>query len=526
MDADRWQRISRLYHDALERPGDQRDSFLDSCCQGDEALRGEVALLLAHEASTQSVANPAAEVVNARRSHSSEQPPIGLEPGVSLGTYRIERRLGRGGMGVVFLAHDTTLHRKVALKVLGSATEDATARDGLLREGRNAAALNHPNICTVYEVGNAQGRAFIAMEYVDGQPLSDRLSQAALPLGEAVRYGIEVADALCHHWCPQVSPPVRPTPWHQNKSGAASRMRGRTSALGVLLYEMVSGARPFAAPTVPELFSSILRDAPAPLPAHVSSELAAVIERCLHRDVSERYQRGSEVQAALEAIQTGNLPAAVVRRPQLGRHRLAVLPLHNVSGDPGEEYFVDGTHDALITDLGGIHALRVIARSSVMRYKGSEASLPEIAAQLNADTLLTGSVMRLGDHVRITAQLIDAATEELLWGSRYERQMVDVLSLQNEIVAAIARAIAVQLSPAENKWDSRQPVKPRRNRRRQWRGHSSWTTHSQRRIWRWRCSSHGPTGTGRPQTRSSGERSISTPTTARRARPTRTTCIS
>ncbi len=509
MDADRWQRISRLYHEALERPVDQRDAFLDACCGGDDVLRGEVASLLAHEASAESfLVNPAAEVGEAPLTQNSEQPHVGLDPGVTLGSYRIERPLGRGGMGVVLLARDTTLQRHVALKVLRTPTDEGIARSRLLREARNAAALNHPNICTVYEVGEADGHAFIAMEYVDGRPLSDRLAESRLPLEDALRLGIEVADALAyahdhgvihrdlkaanaivtatgrvklvdfglgrredavlgdattlHSLAPAgvaVGTPYAMAP--EQVRGGLTDARTDIWALGVLLYEMMSGARPFAAPTVPELFSVILRDAPAPLPGHVSNELAAVIERCLHRDVSERYQRGSDVRAALEAIQTGSAPAGAVRRLRLTRHRLAVLPLHNLSGDPGEEYFVDGTHDALITDLGGIHALRVIARSSVMRYKGSDAPLPEIAAQLNADTLLTGSVMRLGDRVRITAQLIDAATEEHLWASRYERQLVDVLSLQNEIVAAIARAISLHLSPTEQARLARmRPVNP------------------------------------------------------------------
>jgi len=184
MDTDRWQRISRLYHEALERPVDERRAFLDVGCSGDEALRGEVESLLANEASAQAFLVAAAvEVMADRLVQNSEILLAGLKPGVTLGTYQIERQLGRGGMGVVFLAHDTTLHRQVALKVLASPTDDGTARGRLLREARNAAALNHPNICTVYEVGEADGCAFIAMEYVEGRPLSDRLAESALPLG-------------------------------------------------------------------------------------------------------------------------------------------------------------------------------------------------------------------------------------------------------------------------------------------------------------------------------------------------------
>src|SRR5262245_4822110 len=163
MDADRWQRISRLYHEALQRPVDQRHAFLEACCGGDEVLRGEVASLLGNEASAENfLAGGAAKIAVDQLTQYSE-PHVGLEPGASLGIYRIERPLGRAGMGVVFLAHDTTLHRKVALKVLGAPTGSGTDQARLLREARNAAALNHPNICTVYEVGEVDGYSFIAM---------------------------------------------------------------------------------------------------------------------------------------------------------------------------------------------------------------------------------------------------------------------------------------------------------------------------------------------------------------------------
>ena len=190
---------SPVVDEALERPVDQRDAFLDACCQGDDVLRGEIASLLAEEASAESfLGNLAAQVVDAPLTQDLEHAHVGLEPGVTLGTYRIERPLGRGGMGVVFLAYDATLRRQVALKVLDSPPGDGTARARLLREARNAAGLNHPNICTVYEVGEADGHAFIAMEYVQGRPLGDWLAESALPLADAVRYGIETAEALAH----------------------------------------------------------------------------------------------------------------------------------------------------------------------------------------------------------------------------------------------------------------------------------------------------------------------------------------
>ena len=285
-----------------------------------------------------------------------------MDPGASLGAYRIERPLGRGGMGAVFLAHDATLHRRVALKVLTSGN-DGTARERLLREARNAAALNHPVICTVYEVGEADGRAFIAMEYVEGRPLNDRLAESGLPLSEAVRYGIEAADALAYAHdrgvihrdlkaanaivtttgrlklvdfglarredALLVDATTMPslaaagiaagTPYSmapEQVRGGVTDARTDIWALSVLLYEMVSGARPFIAATLPELFSAILRDAPTGLADTVPVDVQSVIERCLEKEPERRYETAHDVRAVLEAIHTGTGP------PQVTRHSL------------------------------------------------------------------------------------------------------------------------------------------------------------------------------------------------------------
>ncbi|MEK6322948.1 MAG: serine/threonine-protein kinase [Acidobacteriota bacterium] len=197
MDADRWQQISRLYHAARARADEERRAFLDSACRDDDALRQEVESLLAGD-TTEVLAVPAAEAFADLVNPNAETIHGIAKPGMTLGSYRIELLLGRGGMGAVFLAYDTTLHRPVALKVVEEPADSETSRSRLLREARNAAALNHPNICTIHEVGDANGVAFIAMEYVEGRSLHVRLDEGALPLDEAVRYGIQAADALAY----------------------------------------------------------------------------------------------------------------------------------------------------------------------------------------------------------------------------------------------------------------------------------------------------------------------------------------
>ena len=218
-------------------------------------------------------------------------------------------------------------------------------------------------------------------------------------------------------------------------------------ALGVVIYEMCAGKRPFQGHTDFELSSAILNVPPLPLPPAIDARLEAMTLRCLEKDPALRIQRAIDARTALEGIQAGD--AAVLRPRQQSRVRLAVLPLQNLSGDATQDYFVDGMHEALITDVARLRGLRVIARSSVMGYAGGSRPLPVIAEQLKVDVVLTGSVMRVGDRLRITAQLLNAADEEHLWAERYDRNVRDVLAIQNEIVAAIAREIHLHLLPEE-----------------------------------------------------------------------------
>jgi hypothetical protein len=204
-DVRRWNRVKQVFQDALERRADERGLFVRDACGDDRELQSEVeSLLAAHAAAGGFAEGPAIEelapsaAVALRDGAWAETDLQPLHPGVRLGKYRIERQLGHGGMGVVFLAHDATLDRGVAIKVLGRRDDDEASHARLLREARNASALNHPNICTVYEVGERSGLAFIAMEYVDGRSLRDLVADGPLPVEDAVRYAIEAADALAH----------------------------------------------------------------------------------------------------------------------------------------------------------------------------------------------------------------------------------------------------------------------------------------------------------------------------------------
>jgi len=375
---------------------------------------------------------------------------VALSVGSRLGPYEILSLLGAGGMGEVYRARDPRLARDVAVKLI-TGSIDGNARAHLLEEARSAAALNHPHICTIHEIGEADNRVFIVMEHIDGRPLS-MLVDSGLPTTTAISYGIQIADALSHAHergvvhrdlkntnlmvtsdgrvklldfgiarrldeagideltrMPTITGTVTGTPAYMAPEALRAAPVDRRSdiwALGIVLYEMLARRRPFRGDTSFEITSAILRDDPEPLEAHVPAPLRAIIGRCLAKDPALRYQHAGEVRAALEAISTLTTTrkrsgsrlrtGAPKSRDVASRIRsVAVLPLVNLSRDPEQEYFADGMTDALIGAVAQIEGLRVISRTSIMRYKETQKSIRQIARDLNVAGIITGSVREL-----------------------------------------------------------------------------------------------------------------------------------
>ena len=465
--------------------------------------------------------------------------------GQKFGRYLIEQKLGEGGMGVVYRARDEKLQRDVALKFLESLPSGTSAsHERVLQEARAISALNHPNICTVYEVGEIDSKPYIAMEFVEGHPLSLDIPSDGMPLEQVERYGMQLADALGHAHSRGIvhrdlkSANVIVTPQGRlkvldfgisrriepGKSGegttrfdqswesqhtftgtlpyvAPEILRGEDGdarsdiwSLGVLLYEMASGRRPFRGNTAFELSAAILRERAPLIAPPLPPILQSVIDHCLEKDPGQRYQSAGEVRAALEAATTSSrtheyFSVLAAREGQAQRAHLtriltlfalmvlavgvagywfygkgrakpkkvmvgaiqsiAVLPLENLSGDASQDYFADGMTDALITELSQIKKLRVISRTSVMQYKHTQKSLPEIEQELNVDAVVEGSVVRSADRVRISAKLYQTNVEGALWADNFERKFTDVLALQSDVATAIARGIQVELSQPE-----------------------------------------------------------------------------
>jgi len=454
--------------------------------------------------------------------------------GSRIGLYEVVRLLGTGGMGEVYLARDTRLGREVAVKVVAlHATDDPLAHARLVREAQHASILNHPHICTIHEVGETAEHSFFVMEHVEGRTLATIIQLDGLLPDAAVRYGIQIAGALAHAHDHGVvhadlkSANVIITPDGRAKVldfGLARRLQTQTVeeftrsqdrledgviagtlpymapellrgvradersdiwALGVLLHEMAAGQRPFLGQTGLELSSAILREPPAPLPASVPATLARIVGQCLAKDPGQRYQRASEVRAALEMSPLDPVVEArkstllarvrppllawmaltaavlgvglfVLTRPS-ARDRLpsspfgnptalAILPLINASGDEKVEYLSDGISDALINSLSRLPQLRVMARGTVFSYKGKEVDPRTIGKELDVHVVFSGRLTQQDDTTIVQADLVNAGDGTQIWGERYTRTLADLPALQEGLAVDILEQLHLELT--------------------------------------------------------------------------------
>jgi len=419
-----------------------------------------------------------------------------IAPGTFLGRYRLVEPLGAGGMGEVWKAHDDKLDRDVAIKTLLRGTWiDTTSQERFRREALVLSRLSHPGVATIFDFGTEDGCEFLVMEYVSGGTLESRVERGPLPIASVLSLGAAIADALDYaHRHGFLHRDLKPanvaltadghpkildfgialllsggrTTGRITKPGmmvgslpymAPEQLFGETGdartdvyALGVILYQMITGELPLARERAEALMFAIINNAAPPirsLKPEAPDALDRLIAECLRKDPAQRPASAALVSEALRGIRDGAATAAL---PLVSRdviRGIAVLPLRNVSADPAQEYFADGMTESLISDLARIKALRVISRTSVMRYKGSDKWLPEIARELNVDAVLEGAALLFGSRVRVNVQLIAARTDEMLWAGSYDRDLGDVLGMQKELAETVAREIAIQLTPVE-----------------------------------------------------------------------------
>jgi len=419
-----------------------------------------------------------------------------LAPGTRLGNYEVLAPLGAGGMGEVYRARDTRLGREVAIKVLPSDMAlDADRLARFEREARTVAGLNHPNIVVLHSVEDAGGIRFLTMELVEGQTLLHQVVPGGLPAARVVDLGLALADALtaAHEkgvvhrdlkpgnvmltsegrlkvldfGLARVTAPdsdhgldlTQPATMAAALSGAGQvagtlpymapeQLRGEAVdarsdlfSLGVLLYELASGRRPFQGADSASLISSILRDDPQPVP---NADLWRVLGRSLAKAPLDRFQSARELRAALSGVSREAAAPAAPAAPAAGPS-VAVLPFRNMSADPENEYFSDGITEELLNSLAQLKGLKVAARTSSFAFKNQAADLGTIASKLGVGTVLEGSVRRQGQRVRITAQLVNAADGYQLWSEAFDRELDDVFAIQADIAERVALALRVTL---------------------------------------------------------------------------------
>jgi serine/threonine protein kinase/tetratricopeptide (TPR) repeat protein len=428
---------------------------------------------------------------------------LALTVGSRLGPYETLSLLGSGGMGEVYRARDTRLGRDVAIKVLPLGfVSDPDHLRRFEREARATAALSHPNILAVFDVGAHEGAPYLVEELLEGESLRERLKGGALPCRKAVEIAGQIARGLAAAHARGIlhrdlkpenvfvtrdgvvkildfglaklvlgdavadlsALPTATAP--QTVLGTAAYMspeqargqpvdaRSDIFSLGAVLYEMLSGARAFTGASGADVVSAVLTCDPPPpssLRRDVPSTLDRLVLRCLEKRPEERFGSAQDVAFALATLapasDTG--PVGAGFEPQEDRPSIAVMPFANLSADPEQEYFCDGVAEEIINALAHVERLRVVARTSSFAFKGRAEDVREIGARLNVGAVLEGSVRRSGDRLRITAQLIDAADGCHLWSERFDRRLEDVFAIQDEISLAIVEHLKVKLLARE-----------------------------------------------------------------------------
>jgi TolB-like protein len=517
----------RLFERALALEPEGRTAFAEDACRGDPQLHQELMSLLAQAEAGEEFFDLLTNAVfsasfsSGGRQHLPPQPPDpDLHVGEVIGEYRILSLIARGGMGTVYRAHDTRLARDVALKFLPAylaAQPDAEER--LLMEARAAAGLEHPNVCSIHQIGETEdGRLFIAMAYYEGETLKERLLRGPLSLEESVATAVQIVRALAAaHARGIIHRDVKPGNVMLGSDGAVrlldfglatvtdttltrsgmtpgtvaymspEQARGgaldpRTDlwSLGVLLYEMLAGVRPFRGENARKLLQAILHEDPEPISKRrpeLPGALARVVKRLLRKDPATRYQGAAEVLADLaRALLSGagsTRPRAFTRRRAAllagstiflvalvgtvvwprwrGRQSvpavtgaggaepsIAVLPLTNLSPDPADAALAGGMTEELIATLATAGDVRVIASTSASGFTGQNLDVRSIADSLGVSNILEGGVRKIGARLRVEVRLVDGRDGSTRWSQTYDREFKEVFSVQDQIARAVA----------------------------------------------------------------------------------------
>jgi len=410
--------------------------------------------------------------------------------GQTISHYKILEKIGEGGMGVVYKAQDTKLDRLVALKFLPEhLLYDPTSKARFIQEAKGASAINHPNITTVYEIDEVEGKSFIAMEFIEGKSLKQLINERELPVNQTIDIAIQICEGLNKaHQSGIVHRDIKPeniligkddlvkildfglaklkgvskltqtgtttgtvsymSP--EQASGEEVDQRSDIFSLGVVLYELLTGQLPFKGEHQAAIIYSICNEEPEPLARYksgVPEELQRIVKKTLAKDRQERFQHVDDLLADLKRLKRELEEKREI--PKKDKKGVAVLYFENLSSEPESDYFSAGITEDILTDLSKIESIRVASRNAVLPYKGKPVDIPQLGKKLNVDAVLEGSIRKAGNRIRISAQLIDTKEGFHLWAERYDRELKEVFDLQEEIAKKIAAALKIKLSEKE-----------------------------------------------------------------------------
>jgi serine/threonine protein kinase len=489
MTPENWQRIRRILEAAVELSPAERQAFLDEAAREDPVLRKEVDSLLALDQADSFLRDPEVPASYVLRL---------LPVPERIGRYRVERKLGEGGMGVVYAAHDDQLDRPLAIKMLVGAGRDEQRRKRLVREARAAAKVRHPNVCQLYEIGEESDEPYLAMELLDGTSLHDRLGGDAIGASEASRISLEVLSALSAlHEQGIVHRDLKPTnifltphgvklldfglartvsSFLGNEEATESQLtragavvgtpqymspeqfrgepvdeRSDIFSAGVILYEMLDGSRPFQGSSPVTIYHAILYEEPKPLEHSGKPDLwNRVVRRALAKDRAERFKSAAEMADALTGAM-GAVPASAEIPPSKAATRLMVLPFRVLRPDPDTDFLGISIPDAITVSLAGLESLVVRSSAAAARYADGTLDLKRIAKEAEVEVVLTGTLLRSGEYIRVSTQLLSAPDGTLLWSHTPQVTMRDIFQLQDEIVHRIVDSLALKLTARETR---------------------------------------------------------------------------
>ena len=529
MSPERWKQIEETYHAVLEHATEHRSAFLSEACAGDIELRREVESLLAsHDQAASFIERPPSDI--AAGMIAEKHSVIGR----TLGHYTIQSKIGAGGMGEVYRAHDTRLDRDVAVKILPEhLAQDAEALRRFEREAKAVAALSHPNILSIFDFGTESNVSYAVMELLEGETLRARLQRGVIGWREAAEIGSAIAEGLAAAHAKHiihrdlkpeniflttgnqvkildfgiarvkhnVTPDAETLSGTDTKPGTVMGTIGYMSpeqvcglqadapsdvfSFGVVLYEMLSGERPFTRSTGAETIAAILKEAPPSLSKFgrkTPARFEHLIRTCLEKKPEARQQSAQALAHSLRALADGHktqnrqtekqvywklaamigvailvlLLGMLAWQSLSGRSNqaidsLAIMPLVNVSGDAELEYLSDGITESLINSLSQLPQVNVMAPGTVFNYKGKEIDPRKVGQELKVRAVFTGKIVQRGEKLSIQANLVNAADGTQLWGEHYDCKLSDLQTVQEEIIGRISEKLRFRLTGAQQK---------------------------------------------------------------------------